>query len=403
MACATHSPTSLQLYLDNRNQRYYFKAITSMKISSLLRNVSCIDLREENSTSITSVNRGARLHYGKFLISKLKRTQGLTFANTLRRILLYEVPTAGITSVKFQTKYMGYSSVAELPSVAAPTQIIHEFSRIPGVYESLLELTMNLESVILKKDSEYGVISKMEEGPSSFQYATITIILPELANHQIGPPIEVVTPHIIQAKDLILPSGFSVVYPDQYIATLMGGQISVAPQRRNCGETDVRFAAGAASQSRGEARATQSGATPGTSQPGEARAFTVLIVNCGLESHESEAQASCSSEAHAEAQLRSGPASQSRGSYARQSPSAHAQAQLRSAKPMQSEVAATKLNKKSAPVKKVNYTIENAADPNQGEQVIFEIWTNGAISPQDAFAYGIQYAVKLFQQFLPEV
>ena len=87
---------------------------------------------------------------------------------------------------------------------------------------------------------------------------------------------------------------------------------------------------------------------------------------------------------------------QSRGSYARQSPSAHAQAS-------QSEVAATKLNKKSAPVKKVNYTIENAADPNQGEQVIFEIWTNGAISPQDAFAYGIQYAVKLFQQFLPEV
>ena len=372
-----------------------------MKISSLLRNVSCIDLREENSTPITSVNRGARLHYGKFLISKLKRTQGLTFANTLRRILLYEVPTAGITSVKFQTKYMGYSSVAELPSVAAPTQIIHEFSRIPGVYESLLELTMNLESVILKKDSEYGVISKMEGGPSSFQYATITIILPELANHQIGPPTEVVTPHIIQAKDLILPSGFSVVYPDQYIATLMGGQISVAPQRRNCGETDVRFAAGAASQS----VATQSGATPGTSQPGEASAFTVLIVNCGLESHESEAQASCSSEAHAEAQLRSGPASQSRGSYARQSPSAHAQASQSEATltPAPREVAATKLNKKSAPVKKVNYTIENAADPNQGEQVIFEIWTNGAISPQDAFAYGIQYAVKLFQQFLPEV
>ena len=361
-----------------------------MKISSLLRNVSCIDLREENSTPITSVNRGARLHYGKFLISKLKKTQGLTFANTLRRILLYEVPTAGITSVKFQTKYMGYSSVAELPSrseaqasqsrgearampmqsgaTLRPTQIIHEFSRIPGVYESLLELTMNLESVILKKDSEYGVISKMEGGFAPSQYATITIILPELANHQIGPPIEVVTPHIIQAKDLILPSGFSVVYPDQYIATLMGGQISLAPQRRSRGEADVRFAAGLGEAPLQSGAAELRSAKPVRSQPGEARAFTVLIVNCGLESHESEAHANCSV-----------------------------------AIPTPREVAATKLNKKSAPVKKVNYTIENPADPNQGEQVIFEIWTNGAISPQDAFAYGIQYAVKLFQQFLPEV
>ena len=78
-----------------------------MKISSLLRNVSCIDLREENSIPITGVNRGPRLHYGKFLISKLKKTQGLTFANTLRRILLYEVPTIGITSVSFQTLSIG--------------------------------------------------------------------------------------------------------------------------------------------------------------------------------------------------------------------------------------------------------------------------------------------------------
>ena len=484
-AQSPHSAATLYNYLDNRNQRYYFKAITSMKISSLLRNVSCIDLREENSTPTAGKGlesgAGPRLHYGKFLISKLKKTQGLTFANTLRRILLYEVPTTGITSVKFQTKYIGEykeSSPSSEPSEEqgwrnfgseAPntgpatrrwqgaamqegegkvtpsprersyaagfaersyaeqqfrSQIIHEFSRIPGIYESLLEFTMNLESVVLKKNSEYSVIGNVgvsrglgsgpgfasaeQEGqdkvtPSprytnacvqasqsvatSPQYATITLILPALvgsasqsvatqSQHEdsITLPTQVAISHIIRAKDLILPSGFSVVYPDQYIATLMGGQI-----RRSIIEV------------------------PETSA-------SLLIVTCSLESHfeclETDLIRGQSSEATVYADVPTGAASQEGRDKVTPSPRAdfteHSAGFASTKSPVPSETP-LQLNKKSAPVKKVNYTIENAGEPNQGEQVIFEIWTNGAISPQDAFAYGIQYAVKLFQQFLPEV
>ena len=173
------------------------------------------------------------LHYGKFLISKLFKTQGLTVANTLRRILLYHVPTTSINSIKFFacnqlfnssdlrryesiSNYQIEASVGEIgllrsngnpkpldPNVAvgsfrtakqnqppdrlfgtglpapaarnqpnqqvtnqeragtrghtvhytsAPSESasIHEYSRIPGMLESVLEFQSNIESIVLK-------------------------------------------------------------------------------------------------------------------------------------------------------------------------------------------------------------------------------------------------------------
>ena len=78
------------------------------------------------------------------------------------------------------------------------------------------------------------------------------------------------------------------------------------------------------------------------------------------------------------------------------------------------------------PVKKVNYTIESLGRkpdlfhsldmavllPSSSqkttpstkaffdEQIIFEIWTNGAISPQKALEYALSYSIALFQKFI---
>lgn len=69
--------------------------------------------------------------YGKFTIEPLERGYGTTIGNALRRILLSSIEGAAITSVKIEG-------------------VTNEFSTIPGVYEDVMEIIMNLKSVRLK-------------------------------------------------------------------------------------------------------------------------------------------------------------------------------------------------------------------------------------------------------------
>ena len=399
----------------------------------LLQNISCIDLKEEktqptsDSGSCQQVEEGRNLkestgpregvgapglHYGKFLISKLKKTQGLTLANTLRRILLYEVPAIGIaaiTSINFQSESTSRSKgeanayaqatqsrgEAYAQALASPLPLpeqIHEFSRIPGLYESLLELTMNLESVVFKGELRAATPGKGVATPLKATNATDTGLPQE--DHASARPESsygllslshpgrsagfaersagfassqtlAELPHIVRAKDLILPNGLTVVYPDQYIATIA----PVALQ--SSGEAD--------------AQALQS----------EAQALPLgeLVVTYSLENYNDRSTPPKGS-------VEAGAGVTGGGVTGAKPMSAPPQALPMSAPPQ-----ASPANKKSAPIKKVNYTIENYRDGGSGaqnEQIIFEIWTNGSISPQDAMAYGVQYAVKLFQQFLPD-
>nr|YP_002601032.1 alpha subunit of RNA polymerase [Monomastix sp. OKE-1]ACK36887.1 alpha subunit of RNA polymerase [Monomastix sp. OKE-1] len=78
------------------------------------------------------------LHYGKFYLSGLKKGQGITVANALRRVLLYDIMGLGITKVKFNSKNNENLS----------SQKLHEFSTISGIRESILELLMNLRLLV---------------------------------------------------------------------------------------------------------------------------------------------------------------------------------------------------------------------------------------------------------------
>jgi DNA-directed RNA polymerase subunit alpha len=74
--------------------------------------------------------------YGKFVCEPLERGFGTTIGNSLRRIILSSLYGAAITSVKFEG-------------------VMHEFSVIPGIYEDVSEIILNLKEVRFKlSDSE---------------------------------------------------------------------------------------------------------------------------------------------------------------------------------------------------------------------------------------------------------
>ena len=69
--------------------------------------------------------------YGKFVCEPLERGFGITIGNSLRRIILSSLHGAAIVSVKFDS-------------------VMHEFTAIPGVFEDISEIILNLKEVRLK-------------------------------------------------------------------------------------------------------------------------------------------------------------------------------------------------------------------------------------------------------------
>ncbi len=69
--------------------------------------------------------------YGKFIVQPLERGFGVTLGNSLRRILISSIPGAAIIAVKF-------------------SEVLHEFSTIPGVVEDVAEIILNLKQVRMK-------------------------------------------------------------------------------------------------------------------------------------------------------------------------------------------------------------------------------------------------------------
>lgn len=69
--------------------------------------------------------------FGRFYVQPLEKGFGVTIGNTFRRVLLSSLQGAAITAIKID-------------------DIQHEFSTIPGVYEDLPEIILNLKQVRLK-------------------------------------------------------------------------------------------------------------------------------------------------------------------------------------------------------------------------------------------------------------
>ena len=120
--------------------------------------------------------------YGKFVCEPLERGFGITIGNSLRRIILSSLYGAAITSVKFDS-------------------VMHEFSVVPGVFEDVSEIILNLKAIRFKtKNASPRMIhiSKDTEGP-------------------------------VTAADIVSDDGgCEVLNPDQHIATLSSeGQLNM--------------------------------------------------------------------------------------------------------------------------------------------------------------------------------
>lgn len=119
-------------------------------------------------------------HVGKnhavFTVSPLPPGYGMTIGNTFRRILLSSLPGACVTGMKID-------------------EVSHEYSTVKGVKDSILDISMNLKLIKIKKNSTeptFCTLSITKEGP-------------------------------VYAKDIKCPSNIEILNKDQYITTLEKG------------------------------------------------------------------------------------------------------------------------------------------------------------------------------------
>ncbi len=111
-----------------------------------------------------------------FIVSPLPPGYGMTVGNALRRILLSSLPGACVTGIKIDG-------------------ISHEYSTIKGVKDSILDISLNLKLLKIKKTSKDPTtctLSVNKEG-------------------------------IICAKDIKCPSDIEIMNKDQYITTIEKG------------------------------------------------------------------------------------------------------------------------------------------------------------------------------------
>jgi len=73
---------------------------------------------------------GEGRNYGKFVISPLERGYGVTLGNALRRVLLSSLDGVAVTSVRI-------------------TDVLHEFSEIPGVREDVIQVELQVKQLRL--------------------------------------------------------------------------------------------------------------------------------------------------------------------------------------------------------------------------------------------------------------
>lgn len=93
--------------------------------------------------------------YSKFVVEPLERGYGTTLGNSLRRILLSSLPGAAVSSIKIQG-------------------VLHEFSTVPGVYEDVSEIILNIKDIAAKAYTDEPVMLVIDaKGPKEIKAGDI--------------------------------------------------------------------------------------------------------------------------------------------------------------------------------------------------------------------------------------
>ena len=127
--------------------------------------LSCIESRVENSQTL----------YGCFKIGPFYVNQGLTIANTLRRVLLSNLEGLSIVFIQIQG-------------------VKHEYSMINGIQESVLEILTNLKNIQFKSNRAF--------------------YKPQIAY------LNIKGPKVVYSNDIQLPTYIQNINVSKYIATI---------------------------------------------------------------------------------------------------------------------------------------------------------------------------------------
>ncbi len=127
-----------------------------------------------NSMVTPKVERDAEArNYGKFVISPLERGFGVTLGNALRRVLLSSLDGTAITSIRV-------------------SDVLHEFSDIPGVREDVIQVLLQIKQIRLV----------MHEGDIAHLH------------------LDVRGEGVVTAADIQTPAEVEIVNPDLYLFTV---------------------------------------------------------------------------------------------------------------------------------------------------------------------------------------
>jgi DNA-directed RNA polymerase subunit alpha len=105
--------------------------------------------------------------YGKFVIEPFERGLGVTVGNSLRRILLSGLEGSAVTQVKIRG-------------------VAHEITSIPGVVEDVMDIILNIKSLVVRNTSDQPKVVRIERSEKGTVFAkdiitdaTVQIINPE--------------------------------------------------------------------------------------------------------------------------------------------------------------------------------------------------------------------------------
>lgn len=142
---------------------------------------SCVDSRIQDQGSLY-----ARFHVGPFVPG-----EAVTFANALRRTLLSDIPGLVLTDLVID-------------------RASHEFSTLPGIEETVLEIVLNLQKLVFNLQTRKLEQISIKNSLFDFDFQSQAFL-------------KCYGPRKVTAADIKLPRGVKCVNPNAYIATLTSG------------------------------------------------------------------------------------------------------------------------------------------------------------------------------------
>jgi DNA-directed RNA polymerase subunit alpha len=110
----------------------------------------------ELPTHVTLNKETATDKFGSFDAEPFERGYGVTIGNSLRRVLLSSLEGAAVMSLRLEIGHKGDDGKFKT------TQISHEFTAIPGLYEDVTDLVLNIKEMRLRLFTDEPVVLKLE-------------------------------------------------------------------------------------------------------------------------------------------------------------------------------------------------------------------------------------------------